>query len=189
MKLPSMILGLSLIFSLASGGAALAKDAVDEPLGGQPPAGMKPSMKDYRGTLQDRRTFKASSVTVPLENAMGVTAGWGGLQRQVPKNDGKTAYTLTVPKDVPIGEKGFWSVTVYNKDRFMEPNEYDAYSFNNVTAQKNEDGSVTIHFGGDPKAKNFLPIFPDWVYIVRLYRPDKSILEGKWKFPEPKGAQ
>jgi hypothetical protein len=24
-----------------------------------------------------------------------------------------------------------------------------------------------------------------WNYIVRLYRPHKEILDGKWKFPAP----
>ncbi len=124
-----------------------------------------------------------------LENAMGVAVGWGGLQAidstYVPvtpqKNDGKTAYVLTVPKDVPVD--GFWSVTVYDKDRFMVKNDLNRYSLNNVTAKKNKDGSTTIHFGGDPKAENYIPIVPGWQYIVRLYRPHKEILEGKWKFP------
>ena len=128
-----------------------------------------------------------------LMNAMGVAVGWGGLQKQdalylpvqVPRNDGKTAYVLHVPKEVPLKRSGFWSVTVYDKDRFLVPNRYNAYSFNNVTSKKNADGSVAIHFGGDPKAENYLPILPGWVYLVRMYRPDKEILEGKWTFPAP----
>ncbi len=126
-----------------------------------------------------------------FENAMAVAVGWGGLQRQdafyelvkVPKNDGKTPYVLHVPKEVPVG--AFWSVTVYDKNRFLIPNKYNAYSYNSVTAKKNPDGSVDIHFGGDPKAKNFLPVKEGWVYIVRMYRPGKEILKGKWKFPKP----
>ena len=43
---------------------------------------------------------------------------------------------------------------------WMPVNKYNAYSFNNVTAKKNEDKSITIHFGGDPKQPNFLPIVP-----------------------------
>jgi hypothetical protein len=60
----------------------------------------------------------------------------------------------------------------------MPVNKNNAYSFNNVTAKKNNDGSITIHFGGDPKADNFLPIVEGWNYIVRQYRPRKEILEG-----------
>jgi len=99
------------------------------------------------------------------------------------KNDGKTPYILTV-KDVPV--KGFWSAIVYNKDGFMEKNELNAYSFNNVTAKKNADGSISIHFGGDPKSVNYLPIMPGWNYAIRMYRPSKEIINGSWKFPQAK---
>jgi hypothetical protein len=125
-----------------------------------------------------------------LDDAMGVAIGWGGMQRddalylptQVEKNDGKTAYTITVPKEVPVD--GFWSVTVYNQERFMVPNEYNSYSLNSLTAKKNADGSTTLNLGGDPKAENYLYIPKDWLYIVRFYQPKEEILEGSWIFPE-----
>jgi hypothetical protein len=61
----------------------------------------------------------------------------------------------------------------------------NAYTLNNLTAQKGEDGSITVQFGGsDGKTPNCLPIVPGWNYIVRLYRPQKAILDGTWKFPE-----
>ena len=64
-------------------------------------------------------------------------------------------------------------------------NDQNAYSFNNITAKKNPDSSVTIQFGGcDRKTPNCLPIMPGWNYTVRLYRPRKEILDGNWKFPE-----
>jgi hypothetical protein len=67
----------------------------------------------------------------------------------------------------------------------MPVNKYNAYSFNNVTAKKNEDGSIIIHVGGNPQRRNFLAIVPGWNYIVRLYQPKKEILNGTWKFPNP----
>ena len=126
----------------------------------------------------------------PVYWMLGAALGWGGLPADaatyvnvVPeKNDGKTPYTLTV-KDVPVD--AFWSVTLYDDKGLMPLNEYNAYSFNNVTAKKDNDGSITIHFGGDPEQPNFLPIVPGWNYIVRLYRPRKEILDGTWKFPDP----
>jgi len=125
---------------------------------------------------------------------LGAALGWGGLPAEVAsyvnvvpeKNDGKTAYTLTV-KDVPVD--AFWSVTLYDDKGWMPVNKYNAYSFNNVTAKKSEDGSITIHFGGDPKQPNFLPIVPAWNYIVRLYQPRKEILDGSWMFPNPKAVE
>jgi hypothetical protein len=83
---------------------------------------------------------------------------------------------------VPVD--GFVSVTVYNAEGFMEKNEMDAYSINNVTAEKNADGSVTIHFGGDPGKPNYLPITPGWNYAVRMYQPRKAIIDDTWKFPK-----
>jgi hypothetical protein len=130
----------------------------------------------------------------PVYWMLGAALGWGGLPADAAtyvnvfpeKNDGKTAYTLTA-KDVPVD--AFWSVTLYDAEGWMPVNEHDAYSFNNVTAEKNTDGSVTIHFGGDPKRPNFLPIVPGWNYIVRLYRPREGVLTGAWTFPEPLEAE
>jgi hypothetical protein len=125
-----------------------------------------------------------------LDAAMGVAVGWGGMQEkdarylpaQVKKNDGKTAYTITIPKEVPID--GFWSVTVYNQERYMVKNKYNSYSLNSLTAKKNADGTTTLHLGGDPKADNFLFTPKDWLYIVRFYQPHKEILDGSWTLPE-----
>ena len=80
---------------------------------------------------------------------------------------------------------GFWSVIVYNKEGYIPQNKRKVYSFNNLTAKPDADGSVTIQFGGDPAAAvNRIPIVKDWNYTVRLYRPRKEILDGTSRFPE-----
>ena len=130
-----------------------------------------------------------------VQHLIGSASGWGGNPKRgamyfsfnPEKNDGQTAYTLTLPKDVPV--EAFWSVTVYNKDGFFTPNELNAYSFNSITSKRNADGTVTIHFGGDPKADNFLPITEGWNYIVRCYLPGWQILEGNWTPPQPMPVQ
>ena len=76
-----------------------------------------------------------------------------------------------------------WSVTLYDDKGWMPVNQHNAYSFTNVTAKKGKDGSITIRFGGDPKADNFLPIVNGWNYIVRLYRPKQGILDESLPFP------
>ena len=81
---------------------------------------------------------------------------------------------------------GFWSVTVYNAEGYLEPDQYNAYSVNNISAEKGTDGSVAIQFGGcDGEIPNCLPIMKDWNYMVHLFRPRPEILDGTWKFPEP----
>ncbi len=58
------------------------------------------------------------------------------------------------------------------------------YSVNNISGEPNKDGSFTVHFGGDPKSVNYLPIMEGWNYIVRLYQPRKEVLDGSWTFPD-----
>jgi hypothetical protein len=152
---------------------------------------MRETINVVASTVKDSsKIFGKKEELDPVYWMLGAALGWGGLPAEaatyinvVPeKNDGKTVYTLTA-KDVPVD--AFWSVTLYDDKGLMPVNEYKAYSFNNVTAKKAKDGSITIHFGGDPKADNFLPIVPGWNYIVRLYRPKKEILDGTWTFPNP----
>jgi hypothetical protein len=152
---------------------------------------MRETINVVASTVTDSgKMFGKKEELDPVYWMLGAALGWGGLPADaatyvnvVPeKNDGKTAYTLTA-KDVPVD--AFWSVTLYDDKGLMPVNKYNAYSFNNVTAKKDKDGSITIHFGGDPKADNFLPIVPGWNYIVRLYRPKKEILDGSWTFPNP----
>lgn len=127
----------------------------------------------------------------PVAHLIGSAAGWGGnpprgamyFSETPANNDGKQAYALTMPKDVPV--EAFWSVTVYNKDGFLTPNNLNAYSFNSLTAKPSDDGTVTIHFGGDPSATNHLPITDGWNYVVRCYLPGWQIIEGNWTPPAP----
>jgi len=93
------------------------------------------------------------------------------------------AYALTV-KDVPVD--GFWSLAMYNEEGYFNENEYNSYGFGDRTAKKNADGSVTLHFGGDPNSNNYIPITKGWNYVVRMYRPREELLNGTWKFPELK---
>ena len=66
----------------------------------------------------------------------------------------------------------------------LDENALGACSFNNVTAEKSRDGSITIHFGGcDDGRVNCLPIKDGWNYAVRMYQPRSQIIEGSWTFP------
>ena len=140
-----------------------------------------------RGLRGFDHAFGARADVDPVRHLLGTAAGWGGLPDREARYIGVeprlpvSEYRLTV-RDVPVD--GFWSVSVYNADGYFEPNQRNAYSVNNVTAKSNEDGSVTIHFGGDDNRPNLLPIMDGWNYTVRLYRPRPEVLDGSWTFPE-----
>jgi hypothetical protein len=144
-------------------------------------------------TMPDfKHAFGTKDRVDPIRHLIGTALGWGGnpdkdaiyLNVTVPNNDGKTMYSLVV-RDVPVD--GFWSVSVYNAEGYFQKNPFDAYALNNVTARKGADGSIAIQFGGcDGKAPNCLPTTPGWNYTVRLYRPRAEILDGSWKFPDPR---
>lgn len=141
------------------------------------------------GITNSKGMFGDENEVDPVRHLIGTAAGFGGnaekdatyLNYNPSNSDGITPYVLTV-KDVPVD--GFWSLSVYNADGYFEKNAFNAYSFNNLTAKKNSDGSVTIHFGGDSKQSNYLYIMKGWNYTVRLYRPKEEILNGSWKFPD-----
>jgi len=121
---------------------------------------------------------------VPLkEHNIGTAAGWGGFtaERAVyPSYFPETIEPQTLSlKDVPA--KAFWSITVYDADGFPQG---DAYNINSQFAVVDEDGSFTIHFGGDENAANYLDIFEGWNFALRLYEPGEAYFNGEWVLPE-----
>jgi hypothetical protein len=137
------------------------------------------TIPDFKGA------FGTKAQVDPIRHLIGTAAGWGGnpdkdatyLNVTPANNDGKTVYRLVV-KNVPVN--GFWSVSLYDAKGYYEPNPDNAYTVNNITAKKADDGSVAIQFGGcDGKIANCLPIMAGWNYTVRLYRPRAEILNGK----------
>lgn len=136
--------------------------------------------------------FGGPGQTRPIDHLVGAAAGWGGLPREaamylldsVEDNDGKTPHTVTVG-DVPVD--AFWSVTVYNADGFMEANDLNLNSYNDFTADRNDDGTITLNFGGCEDGRpNCIPITPGWNYGIRLYEPQEALLSGDWAFPQVK---
>lgn len=143
-----------------------------------------------RAVPDTKRMFGARDQVDPVRHLIGTAIGFGGISEKeirnlyfVPrKNDGIAIYKLTV-KDVPVD--GFWSLSVYNAEGRFVRNTLDAYTVNSITANKSNDGSVVVQFGGcDGKIANCLPTPLIWNYLVRLYRPRPEILDGTWTFPE-----
>src|SRR5262245_28303333 len=106
--------------------------------------------------------------------------------------NGKNKYTVTFAKDAMPPVKGFWSLTMYNKEHFFEPNAIQRYSVGtkNKDLKTGADGSLTIYVQAteptDPvQRSNWLPApkGDDFSLYVRSYWPEEAITSGKWTPP------
>jgi hypothetical protein len=133
------------------------------------------------------RMFGTRDTVDPVRHLIGTAVGWGGLPEQ-------EAFYEIVEPGLPIGEyrivvgdvpvDAFWSISLYNSKGFFQEGEEGGRSVNQVTAHREEDGSVVIHLGARPNDNpNFLRLVDGWNYTVRLYRPRPEILDGTWIFP------
>jgi len=129
----------------------------------------------------------------PVRHFIATAGGWGGLPEDEALYLGIVPqlavgeYKIEVPADVPV--KDFWSVSVYDANRYFVPNALGAYVVNSVSGKRNADGSMTVHLGGcDDGRINCLPLVEGWNYTVRLYRPGPEILDGSWTFPDVQPA-
>ena len=155
------------------------------------------ALSDFAAALgfEASKAFGRKEEIDPTSFLIGAAAGWGGLPQSaamyvidsVAANNGDTPHKVTA-KDVPVD--GFWSITVYNADGYLEANDLGVNNYNNVTAEPNDDGSITIHFGGcgDDRV-NCIPITEGWNYAIRMYQPRAEIIDGSWTFPEIQPAE
>lgn len=86
--------------------------------------------------------------------------------------------TYQVPEN-----NAFWSITVYGADGYMK-------SANNIlnasNAKMNADGTFTVHFGSKEACgdvPNRLDAPEGWNFLMRVYRPGRSVLNGSYKLP------
>lgn len=84
--------------------------------------------------------------------------------------------------------KGFWSLTMGNaKNRFSE-NPINRYSVSDRSGLvSNADGSIDIYIQNDPPAgpeNNWLPAPKgEFILWLRVYLPEKAVLDGKYSVP------
>lgn len=84
----------------------------------------------------------------------------------------------------PVPEnQGFWSITVYGEDGYMK-HENSILNSNNV--KFNPDGTFTAYFGSQKACRdvpNRLDVDKGWNFLMRIYRPGPSVLDGSYKLP------
>ena len=100
------------------------------------------------------------------------------------EHDPAKGYTATY--EVPENH-AFWSITVYGADGYMKS---ENAILNSSSVKLNGDRKTfTVHFGskelcGD--VTNRLDVTPGWNFVMRVYRPGPSILDGSYVLPAAK---
>ena len=94
------------------------------------------------------------------------------------RNDGATIHELTVQGEAV---RGFWSIHRLQRRGYLEPNQYNAYSVNRITAKKEWLGHPVRRL--QRRNSQCLPITKGWNYAVRFLSPAIRILDGTWKIP------
>ena len=87
--------------------------------------------------------------------------------------------TYQVPEN-----KAFWSITVYGNDGYMKSENNIVNSSN---AKLNADGTFTVYYGSKETCgdvPNRLDVTDGWNFLMRIYRPGPSALDGSYKLPK-----
>lgn len=92
--------------------------------------------------------------------------------------------TYNVPEN-----NAFWSITVYGNDGFMK-SENNIVNSSNV--KLNADGTFTVYFGAENLCgvvPNRLDVTEGWNFLMRVYRPGASVLDGSYEMPKAVALQ
>ncbi len=105
--------------------------------------------------------------------------------------DGANRYVLHFTKAdfPPVDPRGFWSLTLYDKEYFLVPNPANRYALlSRDTFKRNPDGSMDLYVQkappGPDEQSNWLPA-PDgeFILMLRLYWPKMEVISGAWAPP------
>lgn len=135
-------------------------------------------MMGPRGTVDEARRHLAAAAAWGLNPQKDATY----LNYAGPHDLGKCYIaTYKVPEN-----KAFWSITVYGDDGYMK---FDNSIVNSSNAKFNADNTFTVFFGskdlcGDKP--NRLDVTPGWNFVMRIYRPGASVLDGSYILPDAK---
>ena len=106
--------------------------------------------------------------------------------------DGSRRYVMRFEADDMPPADAFWSVTLYDSDRFLYPNEIRRHAVGDRTPglQRAADGSLTLELNHARPADtaNWLPAPAGRFYLIlRMYYPRDGV--QSWRIPELRPLQ
>jgi hypothetical protein len=136
----------------------------------------------YKGMQGPRSKVDEKTRHIAAAAAWGLFPEWDAIYLNYSGgHDTKAGFKATykVPEN-----KAFWSITVYGNDGFMK-SENNIVNSSNV--KLNADGTFTVCYGskelcGD--VPNRLDVTEGWNFLMRVYRPGTSVLNGTYKLPQ-----
>jgi hypothetical protein len=138
---------------------------------------------DYRKRAVAARLLLGA---VPPEDAIYPLTTVDGAGRKL---TGSQRYVLHFAKGQTPPVHAFWSLTMYNSDRFFVENPLERYAIGDRDKLRfNADGSLDLYIQhespGKDKEANWLPApRGEFILILRLFWPKKEAIEGVWKIP------
>jgi len=137
----------------------------------------------YRGMMGPRgKVAKEKTRHLAAAAAWGLFPEWDATyMNSKGAKDTKRCHKATYK--VPENE-AFWSVTVYGSDGYMKS---DNNIVNSSTVKLSADGTFTVHYGSAEscgKVLNRVDVSDGWNYLMRVYRPGASVIDGTYKLPD-----
>lgn len=140
-----------------------------------------------RGLPDFRHAFGREGEVDPVRRLVCSASGWGGLPEY-------EAHYVNVDPGLPVGDyrirmadvpvDAFWSISLYNADGYFEANPLGVNNLNSITSTTDPDGATTVNFGAQADGRNnFLPIMNGWNFLIRMYRPHSTVIDGTWTPP------
>jgi len=132
-------------------------------------------MQGPRGKVNEKTRHIAAAA------AWGLLPEWDATYMNYSgDHDYRACYTATykVPEN-----KAFWSITVYGNDGYMK---HENNTLNGANVQFNDDGTFTAYYGSKEACgdvPNRLDATEGWNFLMRVYRPGSSVIDGKYKIP------
>lgn len=119
---------------------------------------------------------------------VAAAAGWGLLPENVATYFSAfpglaTDRCFTATYAVPEND-AFWSITMYDATGFIA---FENSIVNNSNVALNDDGSFTAFFGSEAlcgDVPNRLDTPEGWNFMMRIYMPGPSVLDGSFRLPE-----